>query len=68
MRSLSARICEYWNIGNQISPMIDEATMPMAKTGTRFQVMPRARIVTTVVMRLTDATPVENANVMMHTW
>ncbi|CAB4762776.1 unannotated protein [freshwater metagenome] len=40
----------------------------MTKIGTRFQVMPRARIVTIVVMMLTPAMPVENAKVMMQIW
>ena len=48
--------------------MIDEAMTPITKMGTRFQVMPRARMVTDVVMRLTEATPVENANVMIVIW
>ena len=43
------------------------AKMPITKTGTRFQVMPRARIVTIVVIRFTPAMPVENAKVMMQT-
>ena len=68
MRSLIARICDHWYIGNQIRPITEEAMMPMTKIGTRLQFMPRARMVTAVVIRFTEATPVEKANTMMSTW
>ncbi|CAB4910309.1 unannotated protein [freshwater metagenome] len=48
--------------------MIAAAKVPMMKIGVRAQVMPRARIVTMVVIKLTPAIPVENAKVMMQTW
>ena len=41
--------------------------IPYTKIGTRLQVMPRARIPMIVVIKLTLAMPVENANVMMST-
>ena len=42
--------------------------MPKTKIGTRFQVIPLARIVTMVVIRLTLAMPVEKANTMIVVW
>ena len=55
------------NIGNAMRPSATLVVVPKTKMGVRVQVMPRARIRTTVVVRLAPATPLEMANRMIVT-
>src|SRR6478672_7284945 len=66
-RSMASSTMATMNMGKAMSPSATLVTTPKTKIGVRFQVMPRARIRTAVVVMLAPASAVETPKMTMVT-